>query len=600
MRRLRQSIDMQTPGVLNKIITDAWIQTEAGDLYYDRGLDYFEEGRVSALQQRGQTILARVTGTEDYSVVLALKAETVTYHCDCPVGSEGDFCKHCVATALAWLHQQDTSEDPSPKITLEDVTKALQQEDKETLIRWLLAWAEEYPGLQNRLMMAAARRMGPTVSIAQTRKSLENALRIQRFVEYRDMPAYAAGVEDAINAIERLLESGEASAVVELCERGLNGLAGAVEDTDDSDGCIHGLMEQLQALHLQACQTARPDPEVLGEKLFLLEWKSAYGEWHGAAEKYQHVLGARGVEAFRKRAEMEWARASELTGEPGYRDENRSRLASIMEALARQSGDLEQLVAVLASDLGSAHRYLRIATLYHQAGKHEEALDWAQKGAAHFSGFAGEGLRLFVAEEHQRRGYHGDAIRLVWIEFRDSPGLENYQLLERFARAADDWDDWRAQALGYIRRALAEAAEKRRTQPTARMGEAWWKQDASLLVEILLYEKEHEEAWQAAQAGGCRNDDWLELARVRENKYPEEAAALYLRLGEHAIVHARGNRYEAGVALLEKAAALLHGTGKSEEFEQRFEVIRGKYKAKRNLMKLTEQRHKFLYLRRNS
>jgi hypothetical protein len=84
MRRLRQSIDMQTPGVLNKIITDAWIQTEAGDLYYDRGLDYFEEGRVSALQQRGQTILARVTGTEDYSVVLTLKAETVTYHCDCP------------------------------------------------------------------------------------------------------------------------------------------------------------------------------------------------------------------------------------------------------------------------------------------------------------------------------------------------------------------------------------------------------------------------------------------------------------------------------------------------------------------------------------
>jgi hypothetical protein len=188
-------------------------------------------------------------------------------------------------------------------------------------------------------------------------------------------------------------------------------------------------------------------------------------------------------------------------------------------------------------------------------------------------------------------------LRLVWIEFRDSPALENYQLVERFARAAEDWDDWRAQTLAYIRRALAEAAEKRGTQRTARMREAWWQEDASLLVEILLYEKKYEQAWQAAQAGGCRNDHWLELARVRENEYPEEAAALYLRLGEHAIVHARGNRYEGGVKLLERAAALLHGVGKSEEFEQRFEVIRGKYKAKRNLMKLTEQRHKFLYLR---
>jgi uncharacterized Zn finger protein len=588
---------MQTSGALNKIITDAWIQTEAGDLYYDRGLDYFEEGRVSALQQSGQSIRARVMGTEDYAVVLTLEAETVTYQCDCPVGSEGNFCKHCVATALAWLHQQDAPEEDAPKITLEDVTKALQQEDKETLIRWLLAWAEEYPGLQERLVMAAARRMGSTVLIAQTRKSLEKALRIQCFVEYRDMPAYAAGVESAINGIEGLLESGEATAALEMCERGLNGLADALEDTDDSDGYINGLMEQLRQLHLQACQTARPDPEALGEKLFLLEWKSTYGEWHGAAEKYQHVLGAKGLEAFRKRAEMEWTRAPELTGEPSYRDENRSRLTSIMESLAKQSGDLEQLVAVLASALGSAHKYLRIAELYHQAGKHEEALDWAQKGAARYSGFDGQGLRLFVAEEHQRRGYHGDAMRLLWIEFRDSPGLKNYQLLERFGRAAEDWDDWRAQALAYIRRALAEAAEKRRTERSARMGEAWWKQDASLLVEILLYEKKHEEAWQAAQAGGCRNDDWLELARVRENKYPEDAAALYLRLGEHAIVHARGNRYEGGVKLLEKAAALLHGAGKSEEFEQRFEVIRGKYKAKRNLMKLTEERHKFLYLR---
>src|SRR6202167_104056 len=259
---------MQTSGVLNKIITDAWIQTEAGDLYYDRGLDYFEEGRVSALQQSSQSIRARVMGTEDYAVVLTLEAETVTYQCDCPVGSEGYFCKHCVATALAWLHQQDTPEENAPKITLEDVTKALQQEDKETLIRWLLAWAEEYPGLQERLVMAAARCMGSTVLIAQTRKSLEKALRIQRFVEYRDMPAYAAGVEGAINGIEGLLESGEATAALEMCERGLNGLADALEDTDDSDGYINGLMEQLQGLHLQACQTARPDPEALGEKLF--------------------------------------------------------------------------------------------------------------------------------------------------------------------------------------------------------------------------------------------------------------------------------------------------------------------------------------------
>ena len=58
---------------------------------------------------------------------------------------------------------------------------------------------------------------------------------------------------------------------------------------------------------------------------------------------------------------MEWTRAPVAYRVPSYRDENRSRLTSIMESLAKQSGDLEQLVAVLASALGSAHKYLRIA-----------------------------------------------------------------------------------------------------------------------------------------------------------------------------------------------------------------------------------------------
>jgi hypothetical protein len=62
-------------------------------------------------------------------------------------------------------------------------------------------------------------------------------------------------------------------------------------------------------------------------------------------------------------------------------------------------------------------------------------------------------------------------------------------------------------------------------------------------------------------------------------------------------ISAQGSRYEPAVQLLEKAAALLHSQGRSEEFEQLFETLRQKYKAKRNLQKLAEARRKFLYLR---
>jgi uncharacterized Zn finger protein len=282
-------------------------------------------------------------------------------------------------------------------------------------------------------------------------------------------------------------------------------------------------------------------------------------------------------------------------GDYNDRENHHYQLTAIMESLARQFGDVEQLVAVLERDLSSAHQYLRIAGLYREAGNHDKALAWAERGAASASGYEGAPLRLFVAEEYQRRERHADALRIVWVEFRSNPEFSSYKTLRDFARKAEEWDDWRAQALAYIRRTIAEKPVQDGGKRVT--GHRWWNRDHSLLVEIFLDEQETEEAWQEGQAGGCRNDLWLRLAGMREKEHPEDAASVYLRLGEQAIVHAQGSRYEPAVQLLEKAAALLHSQGRSEEFEQLFETLRQKYKAKRNLQKLAEARRKFLYLR---
>jgi uncharacterized Zn finger protein len=38
---------------------------------------------------------------------LAVDNGVPDYACDCPVGSDGAFCKHCVAAALARLHRAE-------------------------------------------------------------------------------------------------------------------------------------------------------------------------------------------------------------------------------------------------------------------------------------------------------------------------------------------------------------------------------------------------------------------------------------------------------------------------------------------------------------
>lgn len=69
----------------------------------ERGRAYAAEGRVRALEKRAGQLVAAVRGTSLYEVSIWVKGDGLGYACSCPAGGEGDFCKHCVAVAVAWL-----------------------------------------------------------------------------------------------------------------------------------------------------------------------------------------------------------------------------------------------------------------------------------------------------------------------------------------------------------------------------------------------------------------------------------------------------------------------------------------------------------------
>ncbi len=75
----------------------------AGARSYARGEEYFASERVRSLAERGATLAAKVLGTREYRVKLWVKHGEFDYSCTCPVGADGEFCKHCVAVGLAWL-----------------------------------------------------------------------------------------------------------------------------------------------------------------------------------------------------------------------------------------------------------------------------------------------------------------------------------------------------------------------------------------------------------------------------------------------------------------------------------------------------------------
>lgn len=113
----------------------------AGSSSFGRGEDYFAGGHVRSLDEHRGAIAAKVQGSAAYAVKLWADGKELGYSCSCPRGNDGDFCKHCVAVALAVIAgktKPSAPRHPKPKITLDDVREYLSKEHKAVLVDLLM------------------------------------------------------------------------------------------------------------------------------------------------------------------------------------------------------------------------------------------------------------------------------------------------------------------------------------------------------------------------------------------------------------------------------------------------------------------------------
>lgn len=544
---------------------------------------------MQSLAESLNVVTGRVRGTESYQVRLWVEDSELAASCTCPWAAEGNFCKHCVAVGLAWLERSPKAgkATTAPVITPDDVRALLRAEDKERLVEIIMHTAATDNALAKRLVMQAARSRqgGPDMVALST--VLSNAFRTSGFVSWKQASGYARRIHEVIDGIEELLREGYAAQVIELVELGLRQCERAFGKVDDSDGEIGGIRGRLEEMHLLACREAKPEPEALARKLFAWEMKSEWDVFREAARTYAQVLGPEGLAMYRKLAAQAWAKVPTL--EPGDKRDSfahgRFAVTSIMEVLAELSGDIEEQVAVKSRDLTCAYHFLEIAEMYRQAGQNDKALEWAEKGVKAFPDKTDSRLREFLAEEYHRRNRHDEAMALVWNEFADDPSLESYQLLKRHADRVQQWPSWREDALTAFQVRIRAANRGRRRLERA----AWDMIDHSDLVCIFLWEKNVEEAWQEAQAGGCSAELWMELAAKREKEHPADAVTVYQRQVGYFIDNKGNDSYEAAVRLLHKLHRLMAPLGRTAEFNSFVTDLRARHKPKRNFTKLLDR-----------
>jgi len=566
--------------MLAELITSDNLVRLAGERAYDRGKAYFETGAIVDLIDKGTAVLARVEGTDTYRVSLSTERNVLRYNCTCPVGAEGTFCKHAVATGLAWLAAHEGQGQLTPQVTtesdLEAIRRYLEGEDKAALVTLLMAQIDSDASLRARLRMRAAAR--GNIDLKAVKATIRKAMTVRGFVDYYAMDSYLRRVDPIPEMLSEFLRAGQAEEVVELSGYALQRGFAAYERTDDSDGGFGDRLRDICRLHLEACHEAELDPKALAKALFELQLKDDWGlvEFDG----YAPLMGEQGLEHYRRLANEAWRKVPVLSPADADRESGYpyATITHMMETLARHDQDTDALIAIKARDLSRPYHFFEIASLCAEADRHQQALEWAERGRRAFPDELNVPLTELLVAEYHHHGRYEDALAVGWDEFARYPSLDRYKDLKQSADYIGQWQKWREQALQHLRQRAA-------AQPQRRNQWSWMPRQAdSLLVEIYLWEGDSEAALREAKAGGCSEPLWLQLAAALEAKQPEDAIEIY-RARIDPIVDRKNNQaYDEAAELLRKIQRLMRRTGQAPAFVDYVAAVRAKHKAKRNFM----------------
>ena len=565
---------MPAKTTLADIVSESSLETLAGERYFERGLAYFQDGAVDLLHADEREIAGNVLGTESYGVRLWLKRGLLNWACTCPLGEQGEFCKHLVATGLTWLAEQSRNPRAYESPELRTIRAFLDQSEQRTLAQILLLRAMRDDGLMAELLLAA-QRAGASGSDA-ARERIRKAFDVRDFVDYGAMRSMVARVAPVSELLRGILKN-DAMTAFELSTDAIKRGLKLLEHCDDSDGGLGGILGEIVDTHRQASAGAGMPAAELAGNLFDLQLADGFGFF--SLEDYRPALGKEGLAAYRKLAEAAWKKIPPRP--PGVRDSGddgrRYQLAGIMMTLARMDNDTDALVDALQRDLTQPYTYLQIAETLSKAKRHDEALRWAAEGRKAFRNQLNIPLDDFLVAEYHRRKRHDDAIALRWSLFESHPGLDGYQKLKTAADRTKSWKSWREKALALLR-------QPKSPKPRTRDVFSYVDSKTSVLTQIFLWEGDPRAALAQARASGCPGYLWLHIAKALEADSPADAITIYRDQIEPIVRMTNNQAYDNATDLLRRIRDLMARTGKGADFAPYVETLRTQHKAKRNFM----------------
>jgi uncharacterized Zn finger protein len=586
---------------LRKLLTAEAIAKLVDEKTLARGTAYFEHGAVTLVDVLPGEVVAEVLGTDSYDVrIFVGEKGKLGYECNCPIGHDGVFCKHCVATALAWFGQgevvaadsavrgQEHSTAKKPRAKARPHTQAeviqsfLQTKDAHELRDLLMEASQQSKPLRDKLLLMA--RTSGGADLASLRDAVRHATRVSGFLGWNETARYAQQLEDLAKMLAARIADGD-KGLVEVIELAIHKAEQALLHIDDSSGYVMPAILGLQKVHLASCVALRPDPVKLAQRLFARQMEGEWDTFHAVLPQYRTALGNEGMKRYEELLRARWDALPTLTKDDGGRwDSGRFRVEAAMEALARTTGDVDIVASVLQKNLSNALRYLSVVKLYQDHRMPDEALRWAQEGLETFKyEHTTKELADVAIDLYLERDDKDAAQRVAWSRFAAGPRAESFYELMSVAKRIGRERELEKQALWKFEELMraAEAAPERQN--------VWRAHPRSELLAIALTEGQSDRAWELYIGGKTAVQLWQPLAELRATTHPQDALALYRKLLPMRVQEGVPKaRYEAAFEIVKAMREVYAALDQAHKFREELAGWKVAWGNKRNFMKLLD------------
>ena len=560
-----------------ELLSDRQLAMLAGEAAFGRGLEYYHAGMVVGWNRKGATITADVEGSERYRVVLKLSKRGLEGGCNCPASEGIDFCKHCVATALAYRAEQAEQTRLTEGDATDRIRAYLQQMDKASLIESLESLIDSDPVLRQQWSLRSDAVLG-VLDHKALKKRITVAFPVNRdLYRYGQVSAYFARAEAVVEQLAEQAPQLPAEQCLKLVDYALSRLGRALETIDDSGGFRFHCEATLQTLHVQTVTRLDWSPDRLAAYLFEKAFgdEDLYPEIPGA---YAQALGEAGMAAYHDHLQQAWDALPALPAGAGWSEEYPYlRLRRPLFERAEAAGDLPAMLALYQKTASQERDCLDAAELCIEHGAWDELETWLARAKRAMSK-----QHPLQQVERQRlevrlllhRGDVEAAAALQWDIYQQTQHLEDYRRLVAMA-------DEHGLAIDYRQRArdwLVARLDKTPPSPFAFAPRA-----ENSLLEIELFEGRLAEAQALCAERAVAPELLHQLAKTLKD--PDESRPLYLRLVRHSVCQTNNRAYREGIALLQELKGSLATPAQEAAFEQALTQLRTEFKQKRNFIK---------------